>query len=101
MSTHLVQIIFGWPAILVSLSQCIAGLISKKVLPVVLGALVFVPISWFLSAYPPVHGLWPILPFFLLGAAYALHRKKIILAWLLILPAIVFSAWLAVLILAQ
>ncbi|MCX6033842.1 MAG: hypothetical protein NTV38_02525 [Chloroflexi bacterium] len=101
MSTLLVQIIFGWPAILVSLALCIAGLLSKKVPLVVIGALLFVPPAWFLSGYPRVYWLGPLLPIFLLGAAYALHRKNMLLAWLLTLPAIVVSAWLAVIVLTQ
>jgi hypothetical protein len=101
MPALLVQIIFGWPAILVSLALCIAGLLSKKVFLVVIGALIFGPVSWFLSGYPPLRGLGPFLPIFMLGSAYALYRIKFSIAWLLILPVIIFSAWLAVIVLTQ
>jgi hypothetical protein len=101
MSTILVQIIFGWPAIILSLALCIAGVIWMKVWPVVIGAIVLIPASWFLSGYPPLHGLAPLLPLILLGAAYVVYRKKKLLAGLLILPAIVFYAWLAVIVITQ
>ena len=101
MSALLVQIIFGWPAILVSLALCIAGLLWMKAFMVVIGAVMFIPASWFLSGYPPVRWLAPLLPLFLLGAAYAVHRKKKLLAWLLTLPSMVFSASLAVIVLTQ
>jgi hypothetical protein len=101
MSTLLVQIFFGWPAILVSLALCIAGLLFKRVLLVILGALLFVPFSLYLSGYPTVRAAALLLPLCLFGAAYALYRKKTLISWLLILPALLASAGMAVLVLTQ
>ena len=101
MTDLLVQIIFGWPAIILALVLSIAGVIWMKAWPVVIGAVVLIPASLFLSGYPPLRGLAPLLPFVLLGAAYVVLRKKKLLAWLLTLPAIVFSAWLAVIVMTQ
>jgi hypothetical protein len=101
MQTLFVQTIFGWPAIILALVLSSAGVIWMKAWLVAIGALVLMPASWFLSGYPPLRGLAPLLPFLLLGASYAVHRKKRLLAGLLTLPAIVFSLWLAVIVITQ
>jgi hypothetical protein len=101
MFTLLLQMIFGWPAILGSLALCVAGILSKKVFLVIVSALLFMPVSLFLSGYPPVRWLGPLLPIFLFGAAYALYRQNKLLAWLLTLPVLLFSAVLALIVLTQ
>jgi hypothetical protein len=101
LSDILVQIIFGWPAILVSFALCVAGLLLKKVYLVVIGAVLFVPVSLFLRGYPSLRWLAPFLPIFLSGSTFALYKKKMLFAWLLVLQVIIFNAWLAIIVLAQ
>lgn len=95
------QIFFGWPSILASLALCIAGLLAKRPLLVALGAALFIAPGLYLSGYPALRWFGLLLPLCLFGAAYALRRKKAVVAWLLTLPALIVSAWLAFLVLNQ
>jgi hypothetical protein len=97
----LAQIVFGWPAIITALVLCIAGLIAKRPLLMVLGAAVFIAPGLYLSGYPAIRWFGILLPVCLFGAAYALRRKKTLIAWLLTLPALIVSARLAYLVLTQ
>jgi hypothetical protein len=97
----LAQIVFGWPAIITSLVLCIAGLIAKRPMLVVLGAVFFIAPGLYLSASPAVRWFGLLLPLCLFGSAYALRQKKPWIAWLLLLPALIASAWLAILVLTQ
>jgi hypothetical protein len=45
--------------------------------------------------------LAPFLPIFLSGSTFALYKKKMLFAWLLVLQVIIFNAWLAIIVLAQ
>jgi hypothetical protein len=42
-----------------------------------------------------------LLPVCILGAAYFVKKDRRVLAWLLVLPPIILSAWLAFLVMAQ
>lgn len=97
----LAQIVFGWPAILASLALCIAGLLAKRPLLVILGAALFIAPGLYLSGYPALRWFGFLLPVCLFAAAYALQVKKTLIAWLLTLPALIISAWLALLVLNQ
>ena len=97
MSTLLVHVIFGWPAIIAPLLAATAGLVSKRWWALLIGAALFFPACLYLMGYPPIRGLGFLLPIFLLGAAFALRARKIVPAWLLAAPVFIVSAWLAVL----
>ncbi|KAF0106713.1 MAG: hypothetical protein FD146_2305 [Anaerolineaceae bacterium] len=101
MTTILVQIFFGWPAIIVSLLAAIAGLTWKRWWLLLVSAALFLPVSWYLSGYPAIRGFGFLLPIFLLGAAFAVRARKFLSAWLLASPVFLASAWLAVLVLSQ
>jgi len=94
-STLLVQIIFGWPAIIASLLAATAGLVWKRWWALLITACLY------LMGYPPIRGLGFLLPIFLLGAAFALQARKLEPAWLLASPVFIVSAWLAVLAITQ
>jgi hypothetical protein len=98
MSDVLVPILFGWPAIILSILLSLAGVWMKKPALLVAAGIVCIPFTYYLSGYqvPAV-----ILPFFQFGSAYAITRQKNLLAWLLIIPLIVIAIVLAYIVLTQ
>ncbi|HET9589261.1 MAG TPA: hypothetical protein VFO91_10770 [Anaerolineales bacterium] len=97
----LVQIIFGWPFIIAALLLSAAGILLKRHQFLVAGALFFLPPSLYLSGYPGLRWFALLLPFFIFGAAYFVRENRPGLAWLLLLPPIALSAWLAYVVLTQ
>jgi hypothetical protein len=98
MGEILVQIIFGWPAIITSILLSVAGVWLKKPALLVTAGIVCIPFTYYLSGYrtPAV-----ILPLFQFGSAYAVTRQKNLLAWLLLLPLVVIAVVLAYAVLTQ
>jgi hypothetical protein len=101
MQEILVQIIFGWPFIILSLLLAVTGVIMKRPALLVAAALFFTPPAWYLSGYPSIRWFGLLLPVFILGAAYFVKRGKAGIAWALLSPPILASAWLAFLVMAQ
>ena len=101
MTDILVQIIFGWPFIITSLLVSLAGLISKRYKYLFIAAGLLFPFSLYLSGYPFVRGLSLALPLCLIGSAFAVRNQKMMIAWLLLLPPVLVSLWLAVIVLTQ
>ncbi len=101
MSTFLVIFIFGWPAIILSLAVSGAGIFRKRPWMLMVGGLLCTPFAWYLSGYPAVGFLGLLLPFFQFGAAWAVYKKRNILAWALLLPLVSVSVILATLVLTQ
>src|SRR5688572_10978223 len=100
-SELLPQIIFGWPFIIGSLLLSVAGILLKRQQFLVAGALFFLPPSLYLSGYPGIRWLALLLPFFIFAAAYFVRSNRLGIAWLLLLPPIALSVWLAYLVMAQ
>jgi ABC-type phosphate transport system permease subunit len=98
MTDILVQIIFGWPAIISSILLSIAGVWSKKPVLLVTAGIVCIPFTYYLSGFrtPAV-----VLPFFQFGSAFAVSRQKNLVAWLLIAPIIIIAVVLAYAVLTQ
>jgi hypothetical protein len=98
MTDILVQIIFGWPAIITSILLSIAGVWLKKPALLVSAGIVCIPFTYYLSGYgtPAV-----VLPLFQFGSAYAITRQKNLIAWLLILPIMIIATVLAYVVLTQ
>ena len=101
MTDILVQIIFGWPAIIATLLVTVAGLVWKRYWLLLVGALLFIPISLYLNGFPIIRGLALALPIFLIGAVFAVRTLKLPLAWLLVSPVFIVSAWLAYVVVTQ
>jgi hypothetical protein len=97
----LVRIFFGWPAIIATLLVTVAGLAWKRYWLLLVGALLFFPVSLYLSGIPAIRGLGLFLTAFLVGAAFAVRARKLPLAWLLVSPVFIVSAGLAYLVLTQ
>ena len=94
----LIQIVFGWPAIMTSILLSIAGAWLRKPALLAAAGIICIPFSYYLSGFriPAI-----LLPFFQFSAAYAIRYQKPLLAWLLIAPLIVIAAILAYTVLTQ
>ncbi|HEY3475677.1 MAG TPA: hypothetical protein VGK56_13790 [Anaerolineales bacterium] len=88
----LVQIIFGWPAIISSILLSIAGIWVKKPGLLVVAGIICIPFAYYLSGF----GIpFILLPLFQFGSAYAITRQKSLIAWLLVAPITVVAVLLA------
>jgi hypothetical protein len=96
-----VQIIFGWPAIITSLLVSIAGLVLRKPWLLVVGGVIVIPFAWYLSGYPAIRASAILLPVFQFISAWALRRERKILAWLLLVPLAITIVFLAIVVLSQ
>jgi hypothetical protein len=67
----------------------------------IIGAVISAPFAWYLSGYPVVRLPSILIPLTLGGAAYAVHKQKGGIAWLLLSPLVLVSAWLAYIVLSQ
>jgi hypothetical protein len=101
MSEILPQIIFGWPFIIAALILSIVGAATKLPRYLVAGAIFFMPPSLYLSGFPAIRWLAYLLPFFILGSAYFVGKNRSWISWLLLLPPIGVSVWLAALVMEQ
>ena len=97
----LIQIVFGWPFIILSLLVSLIGLVKKRYSLLLVGAVLFAPFSYYLSGAPGIRWIGFAFPLFQAGAAFAVRGNKMFLAWILTLPAFLVSAWLAFLVLSQ
>ena len=98
MRDSVIQIIYGWPAIITSILLSIAGVWLKRPTLLVIAGIVCIPFSYYLSGYGTPAA---VLPFFQFGSAYALQRQKNLLAWLLIAPIVMIAVLLAYAVLTQ
>ena len=95
MTDILLQTIFGWPAIIATILVSIVGLVWKRYWLILISAALLFPFSLYLSGSPAIRGLGLFLPLFPLGAALAVRARKFPLAWVLVSPIFIISAWLA------
>jgi hypothetical protein len=99
MTDLLVQTIFGWPAIGISILLSVVGAILNKPWLLVASGLVCIPFTYYISngfRLPAV-----LLPVFEFGAAFAITRQWRLLTWLLISPLILVAIYLAYAVLTQ
>ncbi len=94
----LIQIFFGWPAIITSIVLSIAGIWLKKPGFLVAAGFICIPFTYYLSGFRTPALL---LPFFQFSSGYAIRYQKPLLAWLLIAPLIVIAVLLAYAVLTQ
>lgn len=99
MTDVIVQIIFGWPAIITSVLLSVAGVLLKKPRFLVIAGFIGIPFAAYLTAGTRLPGL--LLPLFQFGSAYAVKRQKTLMAWLFIAPMIISAAMLAYVVLTQ
>jgi len=99
MSEALVQTIFGWPAIGISILLSVAGGILNKPWLLIASGIVCIPFTYYVSngfRSPAI-----LLPVFEFGAAFAIARQWKLITWLLIFPLILVAVVLAYTVLTQ
>jgi len=101
LSTILVQVFFGWPMIILSLAVSVAGILKKWSWMLVLGGVLGVPFSVYLTGFTTLRFFAFLLPFFQIGAAWAVRAKLKILPWILLLPLASIMFVLAIIVLSQ
>jgi len=99
MTQTLAIICFGWPAIITSILISMAGLLMKRPTLLVIAGVVCIPFTYYLSGGFRNPAL--ILPLFQFGSAYAIHRQKNRLAWVLLAPLVIVSIVLAFIVWTQ
>lgn len=90
----LVAILFGFPAVVLSLLVSVIGVLKEKVWLVLVGAILFIPFSYYLSGAPGSAGLPILLPGFQVGSAIAVRQKNKLWAWLLLVPSLLAILWI-------
>jgi hypothetical protein len=79
----------------IGLALSIAGIIYKRASWLIIGGTLTLPVTLYIGASP---AFWPwgfCLPLFQFGAAWAVHRGSIRLAWLLLLlPFAIVAGWI-------
>ena len=97
----LVQIVFGWPMIILSLAVSVAGILKKWSWMLVLGGVLCIPFTVYLSGFTYLHFFAFLLPFFQFGAAWVVRSRRKILPWIFLLPLFSIMFVLAIMVLSQ
>ena len=94
-------VLFGWPAIIISLVLCVTGLVRAKPKWLVVAAVFITPVSLYLAATPRFRWIAMLFPVLLFGASFAIRRSLPRLAWALFIPFVGFFGWLAVIVMSE
>lgn len=94
MNEILVQIVFGWPFIVLSLFVSVIGIIFNRPGLVLVGALIIIPFSYYLNGTPRFSGFALLLPLFKAGSAWAVKEESETWPWVLFMPTFAVIAWL-------
>jgi hypothetical protein len=95
LSEFFVLLLFGAPAGILSSLLAVLGVWKKRIIALIVAGLWSIPATYYLSA-----GLGLplfITALFVFGAAYAVHKNKIRIAWLLLIPLFLCAIWMTVL----
>lgn len=102
MQDLLVQIIFGWPAIILSLLLAFCGLGFKKWKLLVAGGLVALPFSvFYIGGSFGSFFIGALLTLGHFAAAFSVAKKRMVIAWFLMLPFTALVIILAYIVLTQ
>lgn len=93
MNEILIVMLFGLPAVILSLLLSVTGVLKSKFWLVILGAVLFIPFSYYMNGYPNFRGFAILLPLFLMGSAAAVRENNKLWAWILLVPAFLASFW--------
>jgi hypothetical protein len=88
-----VALLFGFPVAFISLLLSVIGVIKEKYWLVMIGAVLFVPFSYYLFGASGANGFALLPPLFLMLSAAAVREKNRLWAWILIAPAVLETLW--------
>ncbi len=90
---YLLRVVLIWPATVISIALSVFGIVYRVPQRLILATVFILPNTYFL--WDSGHFSAAVsLPFFPLGAAVAVHRQKMLIAWLLFLSYAAFFGWL-------
>ena len=95
------QIVFGWPFIIISLLLAVAGVLTMRPSLMIAGAAFYLPPAWSLSGYPILRWAVIILPALIVSAALYVKKGNSRFAWILLSIPILVSLLLALLVISQ
>ncbi len=94
--------VFGWPAVVVSMGLAAAGIGLRKPVLLVVSAVLVAPLSLYLSGAAGWFALTgPVIPLSLFASAYAVKRDLSWLAWCSLAPFAGVAVWLAVIVISE
>lgn len=93
---NLIQIIFGWPFVALSVFVSIVGVLFERPALVLLGAILIVPFCYNLSGTNTYAIFAFLLPVFQAGSAWAVKDENETWSWLLQMPTLGVVAWIVV-----
>lgn len=96
----LIVFFFGFPGAFLSLVVSIIGVLKDKYKLALLGALLFLPFTYYLNGAPGSRGFVLLLPLLQFGSALAVFQKKRTLASLLLTPSVLTVLWVLGVVLA-
>ena len=88
-----VVMVFGLPAVLLSLVLSVIGVLKERFWLVILGAVLLIPFAYYLNGSPGLRGFAILLPLFQMASAAAVREKNRIWAWILLVPAFLAGFW--------
>jgi hypothetical protein len=92
----------GWPAIITSLVLALCGLIFKKWILLVISGVVALPFSvLYMGGYLNSYFIGASLTLGHFGAAFSVAKKRMVIAWVLLLPFTALAILLAYAVLTQ
>lgn len=95
MGEFLIAMLFGFPAVCLSLLVSAIGIRKENFWLVIVGAVLFVPFTYYLYGAPGSAGLPILLPLLHFGSAVAVYKKNKRWAWLLLAPSFLVTLWVA------
>jgi len=90
----LVAVLFGWPALVLGIVLAVCGACLKRAVLPLLGAIVVLPVAWYLSGTPRFGGFAWLLPVLLAASALSIYRRWRGVTWSLLAVAAGFVALL-------
>jgi len=99
MNGALVILVFGFPAVFVSLLVSVIGVLKEKYWLVIIGAVLFLPFSYYLNGASGNQGFALLLPLFQMISAAAVREKNKLWAWLSLAPSFLISLWVVIVVL--
>jgi len=86
-------LVLFWASVPASLILSVVGVIKEKFWFVLLAAVLFLPLAYFLESSPSYNGFAILLPLFQVASAAALREGNKTWAWILLAPAFLVTAW--------
>lgn len=86
MLDFLLNLLVGWPAIVITLILAGLGLVRRNYRFLLGAAILAFPFSWYLSGFPAIRSPMFLTPVLLFGAAWAMRYDREMLAWILAIP---------------